>query len=94
MNLEIPEIKKIVTDGHKLYSVTDSLKVFAPNAELKEQKQNFVYLEMGGIREPYSDEPTIAELIAKLKPPEPPPEKTEFDKTLDALMKVPKPKGK
>jgi len=91
MNLEIPEIKNLITEGKKFYSVADSIKVFAPGSQWDGQGAQ-IYLESEKCKDAYSDEPTIAELIQRLKPPEQPPELSDFDKLLKGVMNAPKPK--
>lgn len=89
MNLETPEIRTIVTGDKKYYSVTDSIKLFAPG-RLWDGKDQVIYLDSGDLREPYSDEETLMNILKRL---EQPPELSPFDKMLKGVMRVPKPKN-
>ncbi len=88
MNFERPEIKSVIAQGNKYYSIPDAISVYAPGSKWNGEGAK-MYIETNSVREAYSDEPTISELIQKIKPPE----LSNFDKMLKGIMDVPKPKN-
>jgi hypothetical protein len=85
MNFDTDSIRNIITNGHKYYSVTDSIKEYIPGAVWDGEGAQ-VYLETSLGREGYSDKKHLTELLQKIKPPD----SGGFDNILRGILRVPK----
>ena len=86
MKLDTENIRTIKVSDKKYYSITDAIGQLAPHGSAWDGKDNAIYLEADGKREPYSDKETLMNILKRL---EQPPESL-FDKMLKGILNVPK----
>jgi len=87
MNLNQPEIRSIKADGVNYYSINDAIKQLAPPGSKWDEKDEAIYIEMNGVREPYSKKETVMSILKRL---EKPPKLSSFDKILKGIVNIPK----